>query len=146
MSAYADTAFICSLYLEDAHTPFAGSWMNRPQEPLPFTWLHQIEVKNALRLRVFRKEDQAEQCAAALALLSEDFQLGIWQSTILNPAAVTLKAEQLSARHTAHIGTRSLDILHVAAALVLGVTDFLTFDKRQATLAMAAGLKSPKLI
>ena len=33
------------------------------------------------------------------------------------------------------------DLLHVALALTLGATEFLTFDARQATLAKAAGLK-----
>jgi hypothetical protein len=36
---------------------------------------------------------------------------------------------------------RSLDILHVAIALELGATLFLTFDHAQKRLAQAAGLK-----
>jgi predicted nucleic-acid-binding protein len=35
---------------------------------------------------------------------------------------------------------RMLDILHVAAALKSGATDFLSFDGRQRTLAAAEGL------
>jgi predicted nucleic acid-binding protein len=58
---------------------------------------------------------------------------------------ISTEAERLSAGFTARIGTRSLDILHVANALVLGATSFLTFDKRQAELAKSAGLKVPKL-
>jgi len=38
------------------------------------------------------------------------------------------------------LGTRSLDILHVASALVLGLPTFLTFDQRQCALANAARL------
>jgi len=36
-----------------------------------------------------------------------------------------------------------MDILHVAAAWVLGLPNFYTFDRRQAQLARAAGLKTP---
>jgi hypothetical protein len=50
------------------------------------------------------------------------------------------EAESLAEHHTPALGTRSLDILHVAAALVLGATEFCTFDTRQAKLAKAAGL------
>jgi predicted nucleic acid-binding protein len=50
-------------------------------------------------------------------------------------------AETLVRRHAATLGTRTLDILHVAAALVAGVRDFVTGDRRQASLAEAAGLK-----
>lgn len=56
-----------------------------------------------------------------------------------------MEAERLSAQHSEKIGTRSLDIMHVAAALVLGAQTFLTFEKRQASLARAAGLKVPTL-
>jgi hypothetical protein len=35
---------------------------------------------------------------------------------------------------------RSLDILHVAAAMVRGMRDFITGDKRQEALALKSGL------
>ena len=38
-------------------------------------------------------------------------------------------------------GTRSLDVLHVATALVLESTHFVSYDARQLALASAAGLK-----
>ena len=50
------------------------------------------------------------------------------------------EAESLAEHHTPVLGTRSLDILHVAAALVLGATEFCTFDTRQGKLAKATGL------
>jgi predicted nucleic acid-binding protein len=53
------------------------------------------------------------------------------------------EAESLAEHHTPVIGARSLDILHVAAALVLGATEFCTFDTRQGKLARAAGLHVP---
>jgi predicted nucleic acid-binding protein len=54
---------------------------------------------------------------------------------------VVREAERLSALHSEKLGTRSLDILHVAAALVLGAAEFHSFDGRQAALARAAGLR-----
>lgn len=38
------------------------------------------------------------------------------------------------------LGCRTLDIIHVAAALVLGTKEFVTFDGRQGALAKQAGL------
>jgi predicted nucleic acid-binding protein len=64
--------------------------------------------------------------------------LGEWKTYFLHRAAT----ERLSARYSEKLGTRSLDILHVAGAVVLGATSFLTFDRRQATLARASGLKA----
>jgi uncharacterized protein len=53
---------------------------------------------------------------------------------------VKQKAEELSAGHAATLGCRTLDIIHVAAAVVIGVSDFVTFDNRQAALAKLCGL------
>jgi predicted nucleic acid-binding protein len=52
------------------------------------------------------------------------------------------EGERLSALYSEKLGTRSLDVLHVSAALVLGLGEILTFDARQAALARAAGLKA----
>jgi predicted nucleic acid-binding protein len=48
----------------------------------------------------------------------------------------------LSREHTITLGTRALDVLHVASALELGVRSFVTYDTRQAALAKAVGLKT----
>jgi predicted nucleic acid-binding protein len=55
------------------------------------------------------------------------------------------RAEHLARRHAAVLGTRTLDILHVAAALALGATRFVTSDRRQASLAKAARLDATLL-
>jgi predicted nucleic acid-binding protein len=65
---------------------------------------------------------------------------------VASPALMDIVAEgeRLSALHSEKLGTRSLDILHVASAVVLGSTSFVTFDRRQAALARASGLKVPR--
>jgi len=50
-------------------------------------------------------------------------------------------AEELSERYTVANGHRLADILHVATALHLDVSQFLTFDLNQRTLAESEGLK-----
>jgi predicted nucleic acid-binding protein len=57
--------------------------------------------------------------------------------------AVFDTARRIARTHTAHLGTRTLDVLHVASALILGATDFYTFDKNQRKLARIEGLKAP---
>ena len=145
MSAYADTGFLCSLYLPDAHTARATARMARQPLPLSFGWLHQLELRNALRLRVFRGEITPPQREAALNLLLADLAGGVLAGESPPHLAVMTEAERLSATHSESLGTRSLDILHVASALVLGAPEFLTFDQRQARLASATGLRVPAL-
>ena len=55
-------------------------------------------------------------------------------------AKLVPEAEALATHHTPAIGTRSLDVLHVSAALVMGATEFCTFDARQVKLAQLAGM------
>lgn len=145
MTGYADTGFLCSLYAPDAHTRRAIVRMNRQRLPLPFTWLHQLELRNALRLRIFRGEINGTQRDASLNAMLADLAAGVLAASAPELAAVMTEAERLSALHSERLGTRSLDILHVAAAVVLGRAEFLTFDRRQSSLAQAAGLAVPAL-
>jgi len=145
MTAYADTGFLCSLYAPDAHTHRAVSRMARQTLPLPVTWLHQLEFRNALRLRVFRGELTPTQRDASLNAMLADLASGVLAHVEPPLADLTTEAERLSALHSETLGTRSLDILHVASALVLGLSTLLTFDHRQHALARAVGLPAPVL-
>jgi hypothetical protein len=46
----------------------------------------------------------------------------------------------LARQHVAALGTHALEILHVAAAVVVGARAFVTGDRRRASLAEVAGL------
>ena len=146
MKAYADTGFLCSLYAPDAHTSAAVARIKRQTLPLPVTWLHQLEFRNALRLRIFRKEITPAQRDASLNALLADLASNVLVHVATPLTDLTLEAERLSALQSEKLGTRSLDILHVAAALILGLSEFLTFDRRQHALALAAGLQAPVLV
>ncbi|MFN0172460.1 MAG: PIN domain-containing protein [Bryobacteraceae bacterium] len=56
-------------------------------------------------------------------------------------AAMFLRARRIAEKRMAGLRVRSLDVLHVAAALTLGASAFLTFDKRQQELARLEGLR-----
>ena len=145
MKTYADTGFVTSLYVRDANSGRAQAVMSAQALPIAVCWLHQLEFRNALRLRVFRKEMTIVQRDASLNWFLADLANGIWVvETPLHQTLMT-EAERFSATHSETLGTRSLDILHVAAAVVLGCRVFLTFDLRQAALAKAAGLTVPQL-
>ena len=141
MNAYADTGFICSLHAPDAHSARVMAWLKRQRQPLPFTGLHRLEFRNALRLRVFRKEITPEQRELSIQAMLSDLAANVFGHAEPSWPEVLMEAERLSAGHSENLGTRSLDILHVASALVLGAEQFVTFDTRQGVLAAAAGLR-----
>ena len=140
MTHYADSSFLVSCYLLDAHTAAAAALLSRLQVPLPFNPLHALEVRNAFQLGVFRRLFGAPDAAAALANLRRDLRDHRLRPAEVNWTAVLRRAQRLSEHHSAALGTRSLDILHVAAARSARARHFLTFDSRQAALATRAGL------
>jgi predicted nucleic acid-binding protein len=145
VKVYADTGFLCSLYAPDAHTVRAVGRMKTQELPLPIVWLHDIEFRNALRLRVFRREiTQAERDASLNAMLA-DIADGVLVHRAPSLQDILKEAERLSAVYSERLGTRTLAVLHVAAALVLGCAAVLTFDRRQRALASAAGLRTPEI-
>ena len=104
------------------------------------TPLGELEVVNALGLRVFRKEVSAAQAQSSLDDFENDLRDGILQLRPL-PEQVFERARQLSRQTTARLGTRTADLLHVAAALELGVDWLYSFDRQQRKLARAVRLK-----
>jgi predicted nucleic acid-binding protein len=137
---YLDTSFLVSLYSSDVNSDTAVRVMQASKGDRLITPLGELEVVNALGLRVFRKEVSAAQAQSSLDDFENDLRDGILQLRPL-PEQVFERARQLSRQTTARLGTRTADLLHVAAALELGVDWLYSFDKQQRKLARAVRLK-----
>ena len=140
MNAYVDTSFLVSLYSADGNSAAAVQAMRAARGVLLLTTFGELEVVNALELRVFRKEVSPAQAHSSLNDFEQDLRSGIFQLKPL-PDIVFGRARQLSRRTTPRLGTRTADLLHVAAALELGSDWFYSFDRQQRKLAQAAKLK-----
>ena len=140
MTHYADSSFLVSCYLLDANTTTAKAYLSRTSAPLAWTALHALEVRNAFELGVFRGLLTPAEVAAAWSNLESDLRSArLVRETVKWPAAIR-RAARLSELHSANTGTRSLDVLHVAAAKSLRAVEFVSFDGRQRALASATGL------
>ena len=139
MSIYADSSFLAGLYLDvDAHSHKARMYMVKHPVALLFTPFNRIELRSALRQRGARGECPAMVVKEALRQIDLDMKEGFLVHAPVELGAVIRKADELSDRHPLN---RTLDLIHVASAMVLGSKTFLTFDERQAVLAKAGGLK-----
>jgi predicted nucleic acid-binding protein len=139
VSIYADTSFLVSLYVLDAHSPEASNYMQRAELPILLTPLNELEFVNALHLRIFRKDLKEGEAKSAIALFRKDMEAGILGLRSLS-ASTFERAKSIARRRTASSGTRTFDVLHVASALVLQANTFCTFDRNQRQLAKEEGL------
>src|SRR5258708_20926868 len=101
--------------------------MTRAQLPLLITPLGELELTNAVALRLFRKEVSASQVKAALTLIRKDLQDGVLMVNALTASSFE-RAKQIARRQTPRLGTRTLELLHVASPLILQADAFYPFD------------------
>jgi len=140
VTAYFDTSVVTKWYLPEPDSAAALRVRARFAPPAVLTHLHRVELVTAWHLKVFRHEIAKEIIGQAWSHVEDDVAAGLWQLPDYDPVDVYSRAESLSRRYTSILGARSLDILHVAAAVVLDASAFVTHDDRQARLAKAAGL------
>jgi predicted nucleic acid-binding protein len=139
---YCDTSFLLPLYVYEAGTSekagrVAAAWKDAG-------WVSpigELELTNAVCRKIFEKEISSDAGHHILRDFRQDLKSGIFRSSHLNLAVMFRDAAKLSWQHTPEGGHRSLDILHVSAAKLLGATRFLSFDVRLNRLAKAEGMK-----
>jgi predicted nucleic acid-binding protein len=137
---YVDPRALLKLYVHERESAALNAWRRRTSGALPLTSHGRLELVNGIRLAGFRAAIGREAVADALASLDEDVTEGRYAEADLPWRATLRRAGELSRAHTSTLGCRTLDVLHVAAAVELGLRHFGTFDRRQQALARAAGL------
>jgi predicted nucleic acid-binding protein len=149
MIAYPDTSFLCAFYRKQANSPQAAAHFARMPEALHVASPLLFEFKQSVRWQVFlHSKDPAKgygraTALAALGKLQGEIAMGAVIIVPIDWADVASIAERLSGQYTCTEGYRGFDVVHVATALHLGASEFLTFDGKQKQLAEAEGLIVP---
>jgi predicted nucleic acid-binding protein len=142
---WLDTSVLVSLYVPEPRSARAARLVRRAGEPIPFSRLHELELATALRLRVFRRQAERKQVEATRARITEDLDAGILRLVAVDWPVALERAIDLADRYASRIGCRSLDLLHVSAAIITASDRFVTADRRQSTVARRAGLLTTRL-
>ena len=151
MRVYADSSFIVRLLFASTENLSAKATFHRLGRPSMFYLpLHELEVCNGILQRAFHDEQSGGRAARAEAARVKATSLARVEKMVArkgllriapNWERATKIAVELTFKHTEAIGARSLDILHVAFALMAEAELFITCDRRQAALAKREGLK-----
>ncbi|MGQ0508906.1 MAG: PIN domain-containing protein [Myxococcaceae bacterium] len=138
---YVDPSALRRLYVHDLRSRAFARWRSGIKGTLPTTLHGKAELVNSIMLAVFRGDLEPVNGDLALSDLDDDYAQGRLVVVDLLWRRAFDQALRLSRDHTPTLGTRTLDVLHVASAVTIGCRRFVTYDERQAKLARAIGLK-----
>jgi hypothetical protein len=147
---YADSSYLLQFLTPDFATATAIAMHRRLGRPsYLFIPLHDLEVPNALRLKLFAsarlpasaRSTEKRAVADGFRRLKHYLETRCFRRAAMDWDVVSEEARALSELCTAQMGARSFDLLHVAAASHFKAESFLTCDRGQGVVAKAAGLK-----
>lgn len=139
MTTYVDSSVLVALYVPGRFSKRARTIVASLVRA-PYTALHELELPNAFALMAGRAVISAGERTTIRLQLQEDVDSGRLASVAPDWADVFTVASAMSDSHTENVLTRSLDVLHVATARVLGCRRFVSADDRQLGLAKLAGI------
>jgi len=140
VTSYFDSSALVAIYVTEAFSTVARREARTTQQ-IPYTALHELEVPNALRVLHGRGLISSHELHELIGQLESDVEAHRLAETRVDLFDVFRRTCQLSQTHATRLLCRSLDILHVAAALELRCRRLVSGDDRQLALGKAAGLE-----
>jgi predicted nucleic acid-binding protein len=139
VTTYVDSSALVAIYVPERFSQAARRVL-RGTPQVPFTPFHELEVPNAFAMLLGRRLISSAEHRAIHGQLQEDIEGQRLMRLPLDWDRVFAVACELSHAHTAKLLTRSLDLLHVAAAHAAACRSFVSADDRQLAVAKATGL------
>jgi predicted nucleic acid-binding protein len=139
VSTYLDSSALVAVYVTEAFSRAARRAIRADRAPV--TGLHILELFNAFERLVGIGSITRKEQRMLVTQFREDAEAGRLQAYSLDLQKTFSDAHKLSLAHSAKLLTRSLDLLHVAAARLIGCTTFVSADGRQLALAKTLGLR-----
>lgn len=137
---YLDTSALLKLYILEPGSEAVQAHVTSQDLPLPIWEIQEAELVNALRLKAFWQEITPAQAETQIDLFQTRRKRGLYTFPQIDRNSLMKCFLHLSAE-TPRLGCRTMDILHVACALEIAATAFLSFNQCQNALAAHAGLK-----
>ena len=145
MKSYVDSGVLVKLYIRERNSSEAISALSQFKS-LELNQLQELEIRNTFRALEGENHISSFQRAASEHELEADLIKGRLRRKFPDWALAFKEAMNLSQLYTAETLARSLDLLHVAIAVVSNSDLFLTGDKRQYEVAQRAGLQAQLIV
>jgi predicted nucleic acid-binding protein len=140
LKAYFDSALLVKLYIQEENSRETIQLVQSFEPPILFTHLHATEIKNALRLKCYRKEITPVALAQSIKAIEADLKVGALETSPIDWVEMFRQADALSERYALQTNCRTLDVFHVACALILKADTFVSYDIRQRAVAKKSGM------
>lgn len=137
---YLDTSLVVKLIVAEPLSGRVQSFVQQRRLAVPYTKLIEIETLNTLHAKFFRGEMTRRQLRACEELIADFLGEGRFIRPALSMDDVFEEALRSLPAITGGTGCRTLDLMHVASAKLLGLREFASTDKRQLRAAKAARL------
>jgi len=149
VNSFAESSFLFALYIPNEDSAAAHEFVTQSDGAIALSRLVSYEFHQAVWFDVFRREhgdrNAIDRDTAYIGLASYEIDL---ESHVLEIVRHDLdelldEAFRLTNQYALREGIRAMDTLHLAAAKLLGCTEFLTFDKLQRRVAEFEGFAVP---
>jgi predicted nucleic acid-binding protein len=142
---YLDTSALLKLYIREHGSEVVQARVASQYLPLPIWEIQEAELINALRLKAFWQEITPAQVETQIGFFDDRRKRGLYLFPEIQRSSLMNTFRRLS-METPRLGCRTMDIFHVACAVEVAATEFLSFDQRQNALATHAGLNLTTLV
>ena len=141
MTAYFDSGVLIKLYVREANSATAVRSVSR-YASVDINSFVELEIRNTFLALEGRRIISRGQRAASEHMLERDIIAGRLRREAPNWQKVFSCALSLSRDFTVETLARSMNIIHVAIAVVGSADLFVTADRRQESVAKRAGLQT----
>lgn len=142
MGPFFDTGVALKLIVAEPLSRRVLAYVTRRRLILPTTRLLELEMETALNALAFRGAITPSELKSSKALSAEMISQGKFGPTGLLMDEIVAESLRLSPHIASKTGCRTLDLMHIASALMLGCKEFVSTDQRQLRAAKLAGLKA----
>lgn len=141
-SLFFDTGVALKLIVEEPLSAGVRTFVEKRRAPVLFSSLIEVEIQNALHALFFRGTITRVELSAARHLISDLEHRGLFRRVSLSLDKVAAETLRLAPLVTSETGCRTLDLMHISTAILLGVREFVSTDKRQLESAKLCGLQT----